>query len=80
MYHDLYYCRVNNIRTALLALAGKSDTMVTPAAADKLLDVVTSTDKQFAVVPGGHMGILSGSQAPATVWPRVVDWLATRSS
>lgn len=68
-----------HIRTALLALAGQSDTMVTPAAADKLLDVVASTDKQFAVVPGGHMGILSGSQAPAMVWPQVADWLVARS-
>jgi len=44
------------------------------------MDHVSSRDKEFAVVAGGHMGILSGSKAPSDVWPKVADWLATRSN
>jgi polyhydroxyalkanoate synthase len=38
--------------------------MVTKAAVETLMDHVSSSDKEFAVVAGGHMGILSGSKAP----------------
>lgn len=33
----------------------------------------------FKVVPGGHMGLVSGNQAPLTVWPVVTEWLCQRS-
>ncbi|HNH43632.1 MAG TPA: alpha/beta hydrolase, partial [Agitococcus sp.] len=45
-----------------------------------LMDHVSSTDKEFIVVAGGHMGILSGSKAPQDVWPKVGEWLAERSN
>ncbi len=44
-----------------------------------LMNLISSQDKTFKVVPGGHMGVVSGSQAPTTVWPEVSTWLATRS-
>ena len=33
----------------------------------------------FKVVPGGHMGLVSGNQAPQAVWPIVTEWLCQRS-
>jgi polyhydroxyalkanoate synthase len=63
----------------VLAGAGKSDNMVTKAAVHTLMEHISSTDKTFIVVSGGHMGILSGSNAPQDVWPKVAQWLATRS-
>ena len=36
-------------------------------------------DKQFCVVPGGHMGVFAGSSAPHAVWEPAADWLASRS-
>ena len=71
--------RLADIQCALLAGAGKSDNMVTKAAVETLMDHVSSSDKEFVVVAGGHMGILSGSKAPSDVWPKVADWLAVRS-
>lgn len=71
--------RLDRIEANLLAFAGKSDTMVTQDAVITLLDLVGSSDRSFHVVPGGHMGILSGSKAPATVWKQTADWLAERS-
>jgi len=72
--------RLADIQCALLAGAGKSDNMVTKAAVETLMDHVSSSDKEFVVVAGGHMGILSGSKAPSDVWPKVADWLAVRSN
>jgi polyhydroxyalkanoate synthase len=71
--------RLADIQCALWAGAGKSDNMVTKAAVETLMDHVSSSDKEFVVVAGGHMGILSGSKAPSDVWPKVADWLAVRS-
>ena len=72
--------RLSDIHSAVFACAGKSDNMVTQAAVETLMDHVSSTDKEFAVVSGGHMGILSGSKAPNDVWKKVADWLDTRSA
>lgn len=72
--------KLSNITANLLAIAGAADTMVTPEAARPVLDVVSSTDKQFVVGPGGHMGIVAGSKAPAELWPLTADWLAARSN
>lgn len=70
---------LSRVTANLLAVAGKGDTMVTQDALVTLLDLVGSADRSFHVVPGGHMGILSGSRAPATVWRLTADWLAERS-
>ena len=72
--------RLSDIQSNLFACAGKSDNMVTKAAVETLMELVSSQDKVFEVVAGGHMGILSGSKAPTDVWPKVADWLASRSS
>lgn len=71
--------RLDSITANLLAFAGKSDTMVTKDAVITLMDLVKSEDRGFHVVPGGHMGILSGSHAAGTVWKTTADWLSERS-
>lgn len=71
--------RLDTITANLLAFAGKSDSLVTKEAVITLLDLVASEDKSFHIVPGGHMGVLSGSKAPATAWKQTADWLALRS-
>lgn len=72
--------RLDRISANLLAFAGKSDTMVTQDALVTLMELVSSDDRSFHVIPGGHMGILSGSRAPATAWKMTADWLLGRSS
>ncbi|MFA5120361.1 alpha/beta fold hydrolase [Zavarzinia sp.] len=63
-----------------LAIAGKSDQIVTLDAARKVMDVVPAKDKQFAEAPGGHAGVFAGSKAPRTTWTIAADWLALRSA
>ncbi len=71
--------RLETIQANLLAIAGDDDTLATPRSAARVLDHVSSTDKTFRVVPGGHMGILAGSRAPEASWIELADWLGERS-
>ncbi|HLV77923.1 MAG TPA: alpha/beta fold hydrolase [Marinobacter sp.] len=73
------FARLEHVNANLLALAGEEDTLATPGAARRVMDHVSSADKTFRVVPGGHMGILAGSKAPRASWLELADWLAARS-
>ncbi len=68
------------IRCSMLAFAGESDTMVSPRAAHKSLELVSSADKEFVIAPGGHAGVVMGAKAQAQVWAVAADWLSTRSA
>ena len=70
---------LDRIDASLLAIAGSSDKIVTVEAARKVMDIVGSSDKQFALAPGGHAGVFAGSKAPATTWTLAADFLSTRS-
>lgn len=69
----------NNIRANLLCIAGASDNLANQPCCERLLDVVSSKDREFYLAPGGHIGIVSGSQAPGSVWKKTVEWLRQRS-
>jgi polyhydroxyalkanoate synthase len=68
------------IHCSILAFAGDSDNLVSPRAARKVLDIVSSEDKEFHVVPGGHAGVFAGSRSPENTWAISADWLAERSN
>jgi polyhydroxyalkanoate synthase len=70
---------LERIGANLLCIAGTSDTLANVACCKKLLDLVSSPDKSLLVAPGGHTGIVSGSQAIEAVWQPTVEWLASRS-
>jgi len=72
--------RFDAIKTNLLAFAGETDNLVQPEMAQKIVDIVASKDKEFRVVPGGHMGVIIGSKAQKAVWAESVEWLAERSA
>ena len=68
------------IRCNLLVFAGEADSIVRPAAAHRVMDLVRSEDKEFVVAPGGHMGVFGGAKAPEHVWRLAADWLGPRSA
>lgn len=74
------WARLENVNANLLAIAGETDTLATPGAAKRVMDHVSSSDKTFRVIPGGHMGILAGSKAPRSSWLEMAEWLAERSN
>lgn len=69
----------NKIACSILAFAGESDNIVSVKAAHKILDIVSSTDKEFCIAPGGHAGVFAGASAPAHTWTISADWLVERS-
>ncbi|MDN5862116.1 MAG: alpha/beta fold hydrolase [Salinisphaera sp.] len=69
----------HRIQSALLAIAGETDTMVGERSARAIMDVIHSDDKTFAMAPGGHAGVFAGGKAPANSWRMAAEWLAERS-
>jgi len=67
------------VTSDLLLVCGRNDPIVTHECSEAMLPLLGSSDQTVLDVPGGHMGILSGSAAPREIWPRVADWLADRS-
>ena len=67
------------ISASLLVIAGTNDHIVPPAAARPLAEVVSSPDREYLELPAGHVGLLAGSRARESLWPRVTDWLGQRS-
>lgn len=63
-----------------LAVAAESDHIVPLAATNMQLDLVSSADKTFITLPGGHVGLAAGRKARATLWPRVAEWLTARTT
>lgn len=70
---------LSDVTSDLLLVCGRNDPIVTHDCSVAMLPLVGSADQTVLDVPGGHMGILSGSAAPHEIWPRVADWLADRS-
>lgn len=63
----------------VLAIAGESDQLMGVASVRRIMDLVTSRDKTFALAPGGHAGVFAGRDAPAHTWRMAADWLAEHS-
>ncbi|ARU55646.1 MAG: alpha/beta fold hydrolase [Pseudomonadales bacterium] len=71
---------LNQVNANLLLVCGTNDPIVTRECSVAMLKHVNSSDHKVLDVPGGHMGILSGSNAPRDIWPEIVAWLQERSS
>lgn len=70
---------LTRINSNLLAFAGKTDRLVSAAAARRLMELVQSRDRTFRIVPGGHAGVFAGGKAQDHTWAITADWLALRS-
>lgn len=71
---------LSRISASVLAIAGSNDHLVPPAMARPLVDLVSSADREYLELPAGHVGLLAGSGARESLWPRVTDWLGERSN
>ena len=70
---------LGNITANMLVFAGETDHLVPGSMAKKSLKLVSSKDKSFLLAPGGHMGVILGSQAREHVWKKAADWLRGHS-
>ncbi len=70
---------LKGIRQPLFVVSATHDYIVPPLAAKALMDCVSSSQKEYVELPGGHISVFSGRQANKTLWPKMQQWLAPRS-
>lgn len=68
-----------NITCPVLSIAGTKDHICTVPQAEALMRLISSQDKEFYVINAGHVGLLTGSDAKKTLWPKILNWLQPRS-
>jgi polyhydroxyalkanoate synthase len=71
--------RLKSIRCPVLAVGAKEDNIAPPACVRPLMESVSSTDKEYVELPGGHISLIAGRGASVHCWPKVSSWLAARS-
>ncbi|MBI4852852.1 MAG: alpha/beta fold hydrolase [Acidobacteria bacterium] len=69
---------LNKIESSYLILAGKQDFLGHPDSVKPIVDVISSKDKTYHEVSGGHLGMLAGKHATDT-WEYIAQWLIARS-
>jgi len=71
--------KLSAITCPVLAVGAKEDNIAPPACVKALMDAVSSTDKEYLELPGGHISLIAGRGASIHCWPKVAAWLAARS-
>jgi polyhydroxyalkanoate synthase len=71
--------RLANIRCPVLAVGAKEDNIAPPACVKPLIASVSSTDREYVELSGGHISLIAGRGASVHCWPKVASWLAARS-
>ena len=70
---------LRNIHAPVLAVGAKEDNIAPPACVKPLITAVSSTDREYVELPGGHISLIAGRGASVHCWPKVASWLAARS-
>lgn len=70
---------LRRLRANLLNLIALGDHITPPCQSEQVMDLVGSPDKLLLKFPGGHIGMMAGSNARKRVWPEIDRWLTTRS-
>jgi polyhydroxyalkanoate synthase subunit PhaC len=71
--------RLANIRCPVFVVGAKEDYIAPPECVRALIDAVSSRDKEYVELPGGHISLIAGRGASTHCWPKVSSWLASRS-
>jgi polyhydroxyalkanoate synthase len=71
--------KLDRISCPVLAVGAREDNIAPPDCVKPLLQVVSSQDKEYAELPGGHISLIAGRGASVHCWPKVASWLAARS-
>lgn len=71
--------KLGNIKTNLLNVIAEADHITPPCQSETIMDKISSHDKTLLRVAGGHIGIMAGSGAIRSTWPKIDAWLGPRS-
>jgi polyhydroxyalkanoate synthase subunit PhaC len=76
VHHDGLDIRVDAITVPVLVFAGNTDGIAPINAVRRLVDLLpNAAEVRFEIVPGGHLGMLTGRAARATTWVVLDEWL-----
>ena len=65
-----------DITAPLLAFGGAGDGIAPVGCVRPIVDLVTGVDDlRFEIVPGGHLGMLTGRAARGTTWRIIDEWI-----
>lgn len=70
--------RLEAITCPTLAITFEHDDIVPWASAKVLVDRVSSTDKEWLHVPGGHVGAMVSRAASKGLWPKIAEFFRAR--
>lgn len=70
---------LKNLSLPLLTIAAAQDHIAPAPSAKALMDVVSSKDKEYVELPGGHISVFAGRRASRVLFPQVSSWLAART-
>ncbi len=71
------YVDFANVRIPVLNAAGQTDVLAPIQAVQHVAKILpNSPDVRLPIVPGGHLGMLTGTKAPETTWVEINQFLA----
>ncbi len=72
---------VANITAPVLIFGGNTDGIAPIKAVQALVPLLTGAHEvRFEIVPGGHLGMLTGRAARTTTWPTMDEWIEQHST
>jgi len=71
--------KLESITCPVLAVGAKEDNIAPPGCVRPLIEAVSSRDREYVELPGGHISLIAGRGASVHCWPKVAAWLASRS-
>ncbi|WP_340537146.1 alpha/beta fold hydrolase [Nocardioides sp. GXZ039] len=72
---------LSDVRVPVLVFAGANDTIAPVGAVKALVPLLSgSPDVRFEIVPGGHLGMLTGRAARTSTWPALDAWIGEWSA
>lgn len=73
--------RVDSIKLPVLIFAGNTDGIAPVKSVRRLVDLLpNAAEVRFEIVPGGHLGMLTGRAAVRTTWQIMDEWIDAHSA
>jgi polyhydroxyalkanoate synthase len=73
------YIDLRNVKVPLLIIDAEKDDLVSTESAIAVGDYVSSKEKDFIKIPGGHVALCIGDNAHDKLWPEVAKWIQSKS-
>jgi polyhydroxyalkanoate synthase len=70
---------LSQVEASLLNISGAKDIICPLSQTEATMDLVGSEDKEHLILDAGHVGLITSPAAREIFWPRIANWLESRS-